>query len=321
MSGWSSGCPRSASRCFNLFEPVLSSELLNPKMATQAAIIIPLQSARHGPRWRRKLPPTRARQLWDWLCKLAMSLRSGHEYPVSPYHLHHITVPFSSFTRSLTLYGRRPESVQAPHSPGVEGSPLASHGVPVRAIAAALPLKKTVKFKRLSTTRHLAVPDGQRWMSLCQISYVHLLLSALRKPSPSLPSLKPNARPCGHGAVHWFACSPSRLLLAPPMARQVVQLFPATAQDKRLALEEVKDFALTDMGFGGDTRWTYRVLREPALTEELKRVAQPRTSGRTHSVAFQPCQTYELRSQDRHIVQKWRLPGGDWTFTGLFDGK
>lgn len=94
------------------------------------------------------------------------------------------------------------------------------------------------------------------------------------------------------------------------MARQVVQLLPATTQDTRLALEEVKDFRFTDMGYGGDMKWTYKFLREPTLSEELRRLARPQRLGRVDSVSFQPCPMYEHRSQDRHFVQKWRLPGG-----------
>lgn len=105
------------------------------------------------------------------------------------------------------------------------------------------------------------------------------------------------------------------------MARQVIQLPPATTHDKRLALEEVKDFSFTDMGYGGNMRWPYRVLREPALSEELRRISRPQRHGKIDTVAFQPCLTHEYRSQDRHILQKWRLPGGDWTFTVLLDGK
>lgn len=104
------------------------------------------------------------------------------------------------------------------------------------------------------------------------------------------------------------------------MARQVVQLLPATAHDKRAALEEVKDFSYTDMGYGGDMRWTYKVLCEPALSDELQRIARPQQMGSIDSVTFQPCQAYEQRSQDRHVVQRWRFPGGDWTFTAVFDG-
>lgn len=105
------------------------------------------------------------------------------------------------------------------------------------------------------------------------------------------------------------------------MARQVVQLLPASSADRRRALEEVKDFALTDMGYGEDVRWTYKLLREPALTDELCRLAHPSSTVGTHSVTFQPCRSYEQRSQDRHVVDRWDFGGGGtWVFTGVFDG-
>ena len=101
---------------------------------------------------------------------------------------------------------------------------------------------------------------------------------------------------------------------------QTVELQPATAADTRLAYEEVKDFAITDMGRGDPHRYTYRILKEPQLTEELARLSNPSTLGRVDSVTFQPCKSYEARSQDRHEVQTWTNSGGCWTFTGIFDG-
>lgn len=105
------------------------------------------------------------------------------------------------------------------------------------------------------------------------------------------------------------------------MARHVVQLLPATPLDTRLALEEVKDFYLTDMGYGGDLKWTYRVLQEPSLTEELRRLSQPCSIGSTDHVSLQPCPAYEQRSQDRYIVEKWSMTWGNWTFTAVLDGE
>ena len=104
------------------------------------------------------------------------------------------------------------------------------------------------------------------------------------------------------------------------MARQVVQLLPATPADTRRALEEVKDFAFTDMGYGDEGRWTYKLLREPALSDELRRIAYPRSTANTDSVTFQPCRSHEQRSQDRHVVSRWDAGGGTWVFTGIFDG-
>lgn len=104
------------------------------------------------------------------------------------------------------------------------------------------------------------------------------------------------------------------------MARQVVQLPPATSADRRRALEEVKDFAFTDMGYGDEGRWTYKLLREPALTDELRRLAHPNSFANTDSATFQPCRSYERRSQDRYVVQRWDAGGSTWVFTGIFDG-
>ena len=106
------------------------------------------------------------------------------------------------------------------------------------------------------------------------------------------------------------------------MARRVVQLPQATPQDSDDALAEVSDFALTDMGFADDgVVWTYRLLREPALTNELKRLSRPENIGRAHGVTFQPCLAHEQRSQDRYVVREWTTPGSRWLFTGIFDGK
>ncbi|TFK94610.1 protein serine/threonine phosphatase 2C [Polyporus arcularius HHB13444] len=76
------------------------------------------------------------------------------------------------------------------------------------------------------------------------------------------------------------------------------------------------------MDRGGQARWTYRMLQEPALSEELKRFAGPCTSAsnRVDSVSFQPCRTWHYRSQDRYRIEEWALPGGTWTYSAVFDG-
>ncbi|KAH9942305.1 protein serine/threonine phosphatase 2C [Epithele typhae] len=116
------------------------------------------------------------------------------------------------------------------------------------------------------------------------------------------------------------------------MGMRVITLTPATSQEQQRALEEVKDFALTDMDRGGQERWTYRMLQEPALTEHLERIAEPRTFPSTSNprpsssalavdaVSFQPCRSWHHRSQDRYVVEEWPLPGGSWTYTAVFDG-
>ncbi|OBZ68173.1 Protein phosphatase 2C C10F6.17c [Grifola frondosa] len=124
-----------------------------------------------------------------------------------------------------------------------------------------------------------------------------------------------------HPALKW--AYPASLVLVKPQANmgvRVVNLSPATTSDCIGAFDEVKDFAVTDMGRGGPDRWTYRILREPGLTAELDRLSNPRSVGAVHSVTFQPCRSYHHRSQDRYTVEEWRLPGGTWTCTAIFDG-
>lgn len=104
------------------------------------------------------------------------------------------------------------------------------------------------------------------------------------------------------------------------MAIQIVELSDATPGERSRALDEVKDFASTDMGLGGVERWTYQLLTEPTLTEELIHLSNAQTQGRVDSVSFQPCRSYHCRSQDRYAVEEWSLPGGVWTFTAVFDG-
>ncbi|KAI0342052.1 protein serine/threonine phosphatase 2C [Trametopsis cervina] len=100
----------------------------------------------------------------------------------------------------------------------------------------------------------------------------------------------------------------------------VVQLHPATAADTRLAYEEIKDIGITDLGRGEPYKWAYRILKEPSLTEELARLSLPYTHRDVDSITFQPCRSYEARTQDRHDIQTWTNAGGSWTFTGIFDG-
>ncbi|TDL24204.1 protein serine/threonine phosphatase 2C [Rickenella mellea] len=100
----------------------------------------------------------------------------------------------------------------------------------------------------------------------------------------------------------------------------IIHLPPASPSEGLRALQEVKDFATTDMGWGGPKRWTFRVLSDEQITPEIARLSHPHTHGPVDSVTFQPCQTFEARSQDRRVVQSWDLPGGRWTFSGIFDG-
>lgn len=101
----------------------------------------------------------------------------------------------------------------------------------------------------------------------------------------------------------------------------VVRLSPASPTADLKALQEVSDFAWTDMGWGGEDRWTYRKLTDEQIAHELHRKAQHGTIGNVDYVTFQPCQAYEARSQDRFVVQHWDFPDGRWTFSAVFDGE
>jgi pyruvate dehydrogenase phosphatase len=104
-------------------------------------------------------------------------------------------------------------------------------------------------------------------------------------------------------------------------AHRVVSLTSATSLENLRALNEVRDFATTDMGLGGRERWTYRILQEPRLSAELQRLANPLSAAGIDSIGFQPCPLDEFRSQDRMCIEHWQMPpGGTWTFTAIFDG-
>ncbi|KAL1942654.1 hypothetical protein VTO73DRAFT_4894 [Trametes versicolor] len=104
------------------------------------------------------------------------------------------------------------------------------------------------------------------------------------------------------------------------MDLRVIDLTPASESQLQRTLDEVKDFATTDMDRGGPERWTYRMLPEPAVAEELRRLACPQTVASVDAVSLQPCRTWHYRSQDRHKVEQWTLPCGTWTYTAVFDG-
>ncbi|KAI0674993.1 phosphatase 2C-like domain-containing protein [Trametes maxima] len=104
------------------------------------------------------------------------------------------------------------------------------------------------------------------------------------------------------------------------MDLRVIDLTPASESQQRRTLDEVKDFATTDMDRGGPERWTYRMLQEPAVVEELRKLAGPQSVGRVDAVTLQPCKTWHYRSQDRYKVEQWDLSGGSWTYAAIFDG-
>ncbi|KAF5386116.1 hypothetical protein D9615_002436 [Tricholomella constricta] len=105
------------------------------------------------------------------------------------------------------------------------------------------------------------------------------------------------------------------------MATSVISLPTASSSENLHALAEVSDFGLTDMGYPGQGPWTYRILQDPSLTEELCR----RSGARTYLfgvdvVSLQPCPSHISQSQDRYVVEEWDLPDGKWIFNGVFDG-
>lgn len=104
------------------------------------------------------------------------------------------------------------------------------------------------------------------------------------------------------------------------MDLRVIGLTPASESQLQHTLDEVKDFATTDMDRGGPERWTYRMLPEPAVVDELRRLACPQTVASVDAVSLQPCRTWHYRSQDRHKVEQWALPCGTWTYAAVFDG-
>jgi len=105
-------------------------------------------------------------------------------------------------------------------------------------------------------------------------------------------------------------------------AHRTVSLTAATSLENLRALNEVRDFATTDMGLGGPELWTYRILQEPGLSTELQRLANPLSVGGIDAIDFQPCQLHEFRTQDRKCIEHWQMPsGGTWVFTAIFDGQ
>lgn len=92
----------------------------------------------------------------------------------------------------------------------------------------------------------------------------------------------------------------------------------------------------TNMGYEGAGPWPYRKLSGSDLISELSRAANAQTVHGTDIVcksflilripnlnfypkALQPCTL--SRSQDRFLVSQLDVPGGQWGFYGVFDGK
>ncbi|KAI0030775.1 protein serine/threonine phosphatase 2C [Vararia minispora EC-137] len=74
------------------------------------------------------------------------------------------------------------------------------------------------------------------------------------------------------------------------------------------------------MGRGGHRRWTYRILPEPTLSNELRRMSNAFSKGHCDGVLLQPSPLHEFRNQDRAYTESWPTPSGAWTFNAVFDG-
>ncbi|KAJ7925153.1 phosphatase 2C-like domain-containing protein [Mycena leptocephala] len=104
------------------------------------------------------------------------------------------------------------------------------------------------------------------------------------------------------------------------MHPNVVSLPAASSSEHLHALAEVDNFGTTDMGHPGEGPWTFRMLPEPFLTAELKRLASPQSNRKVDSLTFQPCSPHVYQNQDRFVVEEWNFPGGTWQFNSIFDG-
>ncbi|KIK97221.1 hypothetical protein PAXRUDRAFT_10309 [Paxillus rubicundulus Ve08.2h10] len=104
------------------------------------------------------------------------------------------------------------------------------------------------------------------------------------------------------------------------MIYNVISLSAATSTENLQALEEVKDFCTTDLGRGGKQRWTYHMLPESEVNNELRRMCDPRSSNTVDSVTFQPCSEHISPNQDRYSVEEWDLHGGAWQYNAVYDG-
>ncbi|KAJ7188400.1 phosphatase 2C-like domain-containing protein [Mycena filopes] len=104
------------------------------------------------------------------------------------------------------------------------------------------------------------------------------------------------------------------------MRPNVVSLPAASSSEHLQALSEVSHFGKTDMGHPGEGPWTFRMLPEPFLTAELKRIARPQSNRKVDSLTFQPCAPHVYQNQDRFVVEEWNFPGGTWQFNSIFDG-
>ncbi|TRM69658.1 phosphatase 2C-like domain-containing protein [Schizophyllum amplum] len=138
----------------------------------------------------------------------------------------------------------------------------------------------------------------------------------------SFVSVRSSAASCLHpiGRAFFFH---SCIFLCRHRASMIVSLPSASSTENVHALEEVQDFATTDMGDPEGGTWTYRVLPEPLLSQELARMAQAAIlpSTQTHHITFQPCSPLEHENQDRLVSEKWDIPQhGSWTFNAVFDG-
>lgn len=112
-----------------------------------------------------------------------------------------------------------------------------------------------------------------------------------------------------------------------PHQLQIISIPDSSSKENLAALAEVSAFGKTDMGNPSDGLWTYRMLEEPALTEEINRLSNPHSIGLwADSAALQPCLAYQ--SQDRSVIEEWCLGStqpkagsNTWRFCAVFDGQ
>jgi hypothetical protein len=71
-----------------------------------------------------------------------------------------------------------------------------------------------------------------------------------------------------------------------------------------------------------DGPFWYTRLPEPALSEEVKRLALANSPfAGVDVVSLQPSPDPDVRNEDRWVAQKWDMPDGEWTCIGVFDGE
>jgi pyruvate dehydrogenase phosphatase len=79
-------------------------------------------------------------------------------------------------------------------------------------------------------------------------------------------------------------------------------------------------YGVTDLGWEGESGWTYSKVEEPKLSSMLTSVANPKSITGVDCITFQPCLIEDQANQDRYAVENWELSNGTWKFLAIFDG-